>query len=109
MAKETNKHYLIGINPISNLLQQNPDRCLQLYLHDSEKLNSRLQEIERLAMQHHIAISRHGKAFFQKFSGAHQGVAAQTKAPKVLRDAELDAWLTNIIETEKTPLLLVLD
>lgn len=100
-------HYLIGVNPISALLERDPSQIFQILLRDTGPNNERLNAIADLAQQQGIAITRHKKQFFeQQFSGNHQGVAAQVKPAKKRQDQDLKKWLKN---APSNPLLLILD
>lgn len=107
MARNDKRYSISGINPVTTLLERDPGRCTLVHLMRSNKPNQRLQRIEQLAKQHRVAVSWHDKTFFQsRFSGAHQGVAAEVVAAPAFKEDQLNGFLQRL---PHPPLLLILD
>ena len=97
---------IFGVHAVTSLLDSAPERIVRLYLldgRDDQKLQTLLRKAEALD----VAITRRDrKALDQLTAGAvHQGVVAECKAAPQLREDDVESML----ETNRKPLLLVLD
>lgn len=99
--------WLVGLNPILGLLNQDPARIIEIKL-GSERRDRQTQEIETLARAAGIGVQRVEAGFLSKVAdgAVHQSAAARIRAQKDFDETDVDA----LIEASARPaLLLVLD
>ncbi len=99
--------HIFGLHAILHLLQQSPQRVMELYVL-RERDDQRMQQVLEAAQQQGIAWQDVPRKTLDKLAeqGQHQGVVARCKAATLLDED----WLWEKLETgTEKPLLLVLD
>lgn len=97
-----NDNFIFGINAIRQLIENEPDRILEIYL--STK-NPRLDEIIGLARQNDLALHKVDSKKLDQYGANHQGIVAKITPTKVLGEADLK----NLVQQVAQPLFLILD
>lgn len=92
---------LFGSHVIETLLNNSPDRVLELFVVDSTVAMS------KLAHQYGVTVTKVSKKDLDKWlpDSNHQGIAAQVRAKPLLQETELFA----LVEATEQPFLLILD
>ena len=108
MSRHHKEHSVLifGLHSVQALLNHAPERVLQLFV-QKERHDQRLQTVESLAQQHGVALQRVSRERLEQMQSGnvHQGVVAEIRPAAVLGEADL----IRIIESARSPLLLVLD
>lgn len=102
------EEWVYGIHVVNNLLEQAPERVLEISIVDSRK-DERIQEIRNRAKALQIALHPLSKKqidILTEEGVPHQGVAARIRPKPNLTEQELTVLLDNL---KTHPLLLVLD
>ncbi len=101
--------YVFGLHAARKLLQNEPQRALELLL-QQERHDNRLKEILQYARQHGLAVNRVPPATLNRLSegGRHQGVVLRCRPAVALKENDLEQLLDGG-ETETRLLFLVLD
>ena len=107
--KKPSKQYTItGINPIVTLLENKPEKVLNVYMSSSEKPSQRLQHAIKLLKNHSIPFQHiNAESFKERYPGVSQGIAADVLIPKARTSEALKEWLKH--ELPNDCLLLILD
>ena len=96
-----------GVHAVRVLLERSPDRVRRLWIQGG-KAGERIEELRRLAQQHHIDAATTDAAMLDRLAdnGRHQGIvaelAARTSDPETALEVALEAAVG-------PPLLLILD
>lgn len=102
----TDNNLIFGLNPILQLLNNNPEKIKEIYV-SMHKDDKRVTELINLAQNGSISMQRVDPKKLDKLSAGqnHQGVVAKIVAMPVLTEADLPALINN----SACPLLLILD
>lgn len=97
---------IFGINPIQQLLDNNPDRILEISV-SSDKKDARIQKLLAQAQGQDIAVQRIDPKRLDKIFADqnHQGIIAKIKATALLTESALP----ELIKKADKPLFLILD
>ncbi len=97
---------IFGINPITQMLQSNPNKIKQIFISDS-KDDRRVQGILNLAHNNDISVQRIDIKKLDRMAPGenHQGVLAKIIATALLSEADLP----HLIKESVNPLFLILD
>jgi 23S rRNA (guanosine2251-2'-O)-methyltransferase len=101
-----NTLYLGGLHVVAALLDKQPQRLLHLYI-QKDRQDQKMQALLEVANKKQINVTVVSRHELDKMTDnqVHQGVAAYCEKPKVYVEEDLKA----LLETEKNPLLLILD
>ncbi|MGH1428413.1 MAG: 23S rRNA (guanosine(2251)-2'-O)-methyltransferase RlmB [Arenicella sp.] len=107
--KKASKQYTItGINPIATLLDNSPEKVLNVFLSDNQSSSQRLQQTLTSLKRHGIPFQYiASETFKERYSGVTQGIAAEVLIPKARTAEALKDWLKQ--ELPEQSLLLILD
>jgi len=97
---------IFGLHAVRTLLQQRPERAALLILQKGRD-DGRINEVMKLAQANNIKIELRDGRELDRMAGdeRHQGVCLQIRSVGVLGEGALD----ELLDSTKTPLLLVLD
>ncbi len=102
----SNDNLIYGVNPIQQLLDNNPDKILEISI-SNDKKDARVQKLLVQAQRQDIAIQRiDAKKLDKLFPGqTHQGIIAKIKPSALLTESAIPALLKSVTK----PLFLILD
>lgn len=97
---------IYGIHAISALVNQAPERLIEVFI-IKERQDARLQPLIEQLQQQGIAIQWSSRQFLDKQSaqGVHQGIVARVKAARQYQENDL----ASLVDSIATPFILVLD
>jgi 23S rRNA (guanosine2251-2'-O)-methyltransferase len=100
------KIIVFGLHAVTALLTQQSERVVHLYI-QKERHDQKIQAIVELANDAALIVELISRQELDKLTGnaVHQGVAALCKKPKAYTEADL----TELLETQNKPFLLILD
>lgn len=98
--------YVFGIHSVLSLLTHSPKRIKHLFLLQ-HRHDARIQEIEQLAQQQHIAITHIDRVKLDEMSAQenHQGVVAECIAAQNYSEQDI----LDLIAGKTAPIILILD
>jgi 23S rRNA (guanosine2251-2'-O)-methyltransferase len=101
------EHYLYGLHAVQAALERDAERISALWV-DAQRRDKRINTLLTLARQAGIPVQEVDKRELERRvpGQRHQGVVAQSQAPRVYQEADLDALLDGL---SGPPFLLVLD
>ncbi|BBB15197.1 23S rRNA (guanosine-2'-O-)-methyltransferase RlmB [Candidatus Rickettsiella viridis] len=101
------KEFIFGFHAVEAILQQSPERVLQLYRQEGRE-DKRLESIISLAERQHIPLQIVSRATLDKWTAAerHQGILVEIKSFPVKEEKDLFQFIDGL---EKAPFLLLLD
>ncbi|MDA9004091.1 23S rRNA (guanosine(2251)-2'-O)-methyltransferase RlmB [bacterium] len=103
--KPVSDHRVFGLHAVQNLLNSTPDRINKLFL-VQERSDHKLKKIRHLAERADISIEIMARKKLDNLvEGNHQGVVADCRPGETYDEA----FLTELIDRVKAPLILVLD
>jgi len=106
-SNNVNYYTITGVNPISTLLEHDPDRAIKVIVVDNLQSN-RIQPLLKTIEQHQIQLERLSREDFNlRYQGVTQGIAAEVLLPKSKTFKDLQRWLT--LGVTEDSLLLILD
>ena len=102
--------FIFGIHAVDSLLENNPERVLELFLMQGRQ-DERIQPLILRAQEYGISMPQTSRKVLDEKanSSQHQGIVARVKPAKILTENNLDTLLNNLESQQTTPFLLILD